>query len=268
MKAYLNYFKLRIITNLQYRSAAIAGILTQFFFGFVFIMLYLAIYESNDSSSFPMELSSLITYMWLQQAFFSATYPFLKDNDLLSMISNGNLAYELIRPQNFYLKFYIKMLSERIVAALLRCVPIIIIGFLLPYPYRLGLPASFESFIIFILALSLACLLITAFSLLIHIITLFTIDSRGVISTYSVIAETFMGSIIPLPFFPLWLKKIADVLPFKYISDFPYRVYSGDISVGDGRILLLESSIWIIIVVLFGYIISKCALKKAVIQGG
>ena len=47
MRAYLNYFKLRIITNLQYRSAAIAGILTQLFFAGLFIMLYIALYESK-----------------------------------------------------------------------------------------------------------------------------------------------------------------------------------------------------------------------------
>ena len=45
MKPYLNYFKLRIITNLQYRTAALAGIATQLFFGFLYIMLYLALYE-------------------------------------------------------------------------------------------------------------------------------------------------------------------------------------------------------------------------------
>ena len=40
MMAYLNYFKLRLITNLQYRSAALAGILTQLFFAGLYIMLY------------------------------------------------------------------------------------------------------------------------------------------------------------------------------------------------------------------------------------
>ena len=44
MKSYLNFFKLRIITNLQYRAAALAGISTQLFFGFVYIMVYLALY--------------------------------------------------------------------------------------------------------------------------------------------------------------------------------------------------------------------------------
>ena len=38
MRAYLTYFKLKFISSLQYRSAAWAGIATQFFFGFVYII--------------------------------------------------------------------------------------------------------------------------------------------------------------------------------------------------------------------------------------
>ena len=268
MKAYLNYFKLRLITNLQYRSAALAGISTQLFFGFLYIMLYLAIYESNTGVSAPMNIDSLVAYLWLQQAFFAITYPYLKDNELLSMIQNGNLAYELIRPQNFFFKFYIKMLAERIVSTLLRCIPIIIIGLLLPSPYKLTLPPTLGNLLVFVGSLILSCLLVTALSLIVHIITMFTLDSRGITSAYTMIAEVFMGVVIPIPFFPLWMKKVSNFLPFRFIGDFPYRVYSGDISILEGRGLLIGSFLWMIIAIIFGYILSKYALKKAVIQGG
>ena len=122
MKSYLNLFKLRLITNFQYRAAALAGISTQLFFGFVYIMVYLALYESNKGVNPPMNLSSIVTYLWLQQAFFALTYPYTKDHELLEMIMNGNLAYELIRPQNFYFKFYIKLIANRMVAAFLRSI--------------------------------------------------------------------------------------------------------------------------------------------------
>ena len=69
MRTYLNYFKLRIITNLQYRAAALAGIGTQLFFGLTYIMLYIALYESNTGVNPPMNLQSLITYLWMQQTF-------------------------------------------------------------------------------------------------------------------------------------------------------------------------------------------------------
>ncbi len=268
MKSYLNLFKLRVITNFQYRAAALAGISTQLFFGFVYIMVYLALYESNKGVTPPMNLNTIINYLWLQQAFFALTYPYLRDQELLNMIKNGNLAYELIRPQNFYLKYYIKLISHRLVAVLLRSLPILIVGVLLPEPYKLTAPAGIENFIIFIIALILSCLLVTALSMIMHILTMYFLDARGVSSMYNMIVDLFMGGIVPLPFFPGLLQKIAYKLPFRYISDFPYRVYSGDISIMEGKSLLLGSLIWIVIIIFIGLIISKHALKKAVIQGG
>ena len=268
MKAYLNYFKLRFIINLQYRVAALAGISTQIFFGLVFIMVYLAFYESNNVTNYPMEWNELATYIWLNQAFYALVYPFERDNDLLEMIKNGDLSYELIRPQNFYTKFYIKMIAKKTVSTLLRSIPVIILAFILPYPLKMSMPLSITHFILFLLSIITSCFLVSALTITIHLLTMFTIDSRGILSIYSVICEIFSGGTIPIPFFPNWLKTITYLLPFRYIADFPFRVYSGNIEVSEGVNLLLQSIIWIIVVFILGQIISKKALKKAVIQGG
>ena len=92
MKAYLTYFKLKFITGLQYRAAAYAGISTQFFFGFVFIMVYFAFYKSG-SGHLPMEMSALASYLWLNQSFFALITNFYKDNEIYNMIKTGNISY-------------------------------------------------------------------------------------------------------------------------------------------------------------------------------
>lgn len=268
MKAYLNYFKLRFITNLQYRTAALAGISTQIFFSLIFIMVYLAFYNSNQNTSIPMEWNHLVTYIWLGQAFYALIYPFERDQELLEMIRNGNLAYELIRPQNFFLKFYIKMVAKKVVATLLRSIPVIIIAFILPQPLKISLPLSIGHFILFLLSLITSCFLVCGLIITIHLFTMFTIDSRGILSIYSVISEVFSGATIPIPFFPNFLKIISYILPFRYICDFPFRVYSGNIGIYEGINLLIQSIIWIIVILIIGQLISKIALKKAVIQGG
>ena len=93
MKFYFSYFKLRFITSLQYRSSALAGIATQIFFGLIFIMVYLAFYESG-SSSYPMEVYELVSYLWLNQICFSLVYMFYKDKEIFDLIKTGNIAYE------------------------------------------------------------------------------------------------------------------------------------------------------------------------------
>ena len=266
MKSYLSYFKLRFITNLQYRMEAVAGISTQIFFALIFIMVYLAFYESGGDT--PMQWQELVNYLWLHQALFALVYPFERESELLDMIKNGNLAYELIRPQDFYFKWYIKMLAKILVAVLLRFVPLIILAIVLPYPYQLSAPYSINNFIMFIVALILGLFLVTALNLLMHILTMFTLDEKGTMITYSVIAEIFMGGTIPIPFLPTWLKHIAEFLPFRFIGDFPFRIYSNSIPLEEGYTLLIGSVIWIIITILLGYFISRVSLRKAVIQGG
>ena len=268
MRAYLHYFKLRIKTELQYRAAALAGIATQAFFGAMFIMFYAALYKSNGSVVTPMSMESLASYLWLQQAFFALTYTNTKEKEMIDMIKSGNLAYELIRPQNFYFKFFIKMFSYRLSAVTLRALPILILGFLVPAPYGLTLPKNPFILIVFFIALILSGLLINAMCELINILTMFTLDDRGIRNLFYVVAETFTGNIVPLPFFPKWLMAISSVLPFRFISDFPYRTYTGDILLSTGIKYLGLSLIWIIVFIIIGFLISKIALRKAVIQGG
>lgn len=266
MRSYISYFKLRFITNLQYRMDALAGICTQLFFGLIFIMVYLAFFESGGSS--PMSWQEIVNYLWLQQAFFALIYPFDRDTELLGMIRNGNLAYELIRPQDFYFKWYVKMLSKRLVSVLLRFIPVIVLGGCLPYPFKMSIPYSLGNFVIFILAMIFGLFLNTSLCLLMHILTMFTLDEKGTLTTYNVVAEIFMGSTIPLPFFPEWLRSISNVLPFRFIGDFPFRVYSGGISLESGYFLLIGSFIWIVITIITGYLITRISLRRAVIQGG
>lgn len=267
MMQYITYFKLKFITTLQYRAAALAGIFTQFFFGLVFIMLYMAFYES-DVSSVPMELNQLITYIWLGQAFFALTYVYHRDDEIINMITSGNIAYELCRPGNLYYKWLFKIYGSKLASTLLKSLPIIIIGFILPSPYNILLPNSTYSFIGFILTLLLGSILITSIVTLIHVLICYTLDSRGLISCFKVFAEFFAGGIVPIPFLPKFLQVISQYLPFQYISDIPYRIYVGNVLESSIISTLAIQLIWIVITIVIGLLLTKKALKKIIIQGG
>jgi ABC-2 type transport system permease protein len=68
MKAYKAMFRIRFINGLQYRAAALAGLSTQFAWGFMEILAFSAFYRANPGA-FPMEFSHLVSYIWIQQAF-------------------------------------------------------------------------------------------------------------------------------------------------------------------------------------------------------
>lgn len=267
MKTYLSYFKLKFITGLQYKAAALAGISTQFFFGFVYISVYVAFYESG-SSNLPMSLKQTVSYVWFGQIFFAIVYLWYKDKDIIKLIKTGNVAYELCRPQDLYFMWASKILGERLSNVTLRFLPVLLISLILPTPYNLDLSITLPRFIIFMFSLTLSIILMTFLVLLYHIICLFTLDEKGIVNIFMVISDILSGIVIPIPFFPNCLQSVSNILPFRYISDFPFRLYIGNITMIEGLRGLIIQIIWIIILVIIGRLLTKKALKKAIIQGG
>ncbi len=267
MRTYISYFKLKFITGLQYRAAALAGISTQIFFGFVYISVYIACYESN-SKNLPMPLNELVSYLWLCQAFFALIYLWYKDKEIINLIKTGNIAYELTRPQDLYFMWASKILGDRLSRVTLRFLPVILLALILPKPYNLTLSIELPRLLLFILSFILSSILMTFLILLYHIICIFTLDEKGIVNIFMVLSDLLSGLAIPIPFFPKTLQYITNLLPFRYISDFPFRLYVGNITMNEGYIGIIYQIVWIIILVILGRILTKKALKKAVIQGG
>lgn len=267
MKFYFSYFKLRFITSLQYRASALAGIITQIFFGLIFIMVYMAFYESN-SSGYPMQINELISYLWLNQIFFSLINMFYKDREIFDLIKTGNIAYELARPKKIYFMWFSKIIGQRLADVLLRCLPVILFAFILPEPFNLSLPSSFLNFVLFLITLFIGTLLMTSIITLFHIIALLTLSEKGITNLFVSIADILSGGTVPIPFFPLFMQKIANILPFRYVSDLSFRIYSANVSVVETLDGIIIQLLWFIILLVLGNIILNSSMKKVVVQGG
>lgn len=267
MKAYVSVFRMRLINGMQYRVAALAGVATQFFWGFLLIMIYQAFY-SNAVQTPPITLEQLVNLVWLQQAFLAFVMLWFRDPEIFSLITSGNIAYELCRPCELYGFWYAKLIAQRLSGALLRSVPILITALLLPRPFRFTLPPDFAAFGLFIITLALGLLVLVSISMFIYISVFVTMSPAGSLLTFSVIGEFFAGLIIPVPLMPSWLQTTAYILPFRLASDLPFRVYSGHIPVKEALIGILMQIIWLIVLVLLGKICLNQALRRVVVQGG
>lgn len=267
MRLYLAVFKLRLIYGMQYRAAALAGVATQFFWGFISIMVFEAFYEYAANKP-PISLKELITYIWLQQAFLAFIMLWFRDNELFDLITSGNIAYELCRPTGLYGFWYAKLLAQRLSSALLRCYPILVVAFFLPKPYNMSLPPSLITLILFLVTLLLGLFILVAISMLMYISVFVTLSPTGSLLIFAVLGEFFAGLIIPVPLMPLWLQKIAFVLPFRWTADFPFRVYSGHIPQHEVIIGIIIQLLYLIILVWLGKMALNGALRRVVVQGG
>ncbi len=267
MICYLKYFKTELINGLQYRTAAFAGIITQIVWGFINTMIYVSFYSHTNNVD-SISLSQLVTYVWLNQAFLILIYMKSFDSEIMDKIKNGTVAYELCRPYNLYTWWYIKSIAKKYSAVILRFLPIIILGLVLPKPFNMGLPNSIYSFILFILTLLLGSILLVSIIMIIHIIGFFTNEDKGISSIIIIISNFLSGSTLPVPLLPNIVQKITEYLPFRLISDLPFRIYSGNISINYALQSIVLQIIWIIILITFGILIMRKVLNKVCIQGG
>lgn len=266
-KKYFTYFRMRFIAGLQYRTAALAGISTQFAWGFLNILLFRALYETNPAA-IPMGFQELCAYIWLRQAFLAMYNTWYYDNELLSMISDGNIAYELVRPVDLYWIWLVRAMSTRVSRAALRCMPILIVAAFLPEPYGLTLPPSPVQAIFFLFTMLLALFCVCGFGMLVYIACFYTVNSQGVRLAATTVADFLSGGIIPLTFMPTGLRTVIEHSPFGAMENLPLRIYSGNISGDEMLRFTLLQIFWCVLLFVIGKLWMKSSLKRVVVQGG
>lgn len=267
MNVYASVFRLRLASRLQYRVAALAGIATQFFWGFMLIMVFLA-FRASDPLASPMDPGQLASYIWLQQAFLTFVMLWYRDTELFELIVSGNIAYELARPWGLYPYWYAKLLAQRVSAAALRCLPILAVAWFLPDPYRLLPPAGLSASLLFVPALLLGLLVQVSISMFIYILTCVTMSPYATMIFVATTGEFCAGMIIPLPFMPEPLRNALYLLPFRFVSDFPFRLYSGHIAIGEAAVGIAMQLGWLALLVTTGNLAMRSVLKRVSIQGG
>jgi ABC-2 type transport system permease protein len=67
---------------------------------------------------------------------------------------------------------------------------------------------------------------------------------------------------------PIWLQKMANVLPFRWTADFPFRVYSGHIPQNEAVLGILIQLVYLIVLVWLGRTALNRVLRRVVVQGG
>ena len=267
MKKYISFFRLRFSMGLQYRAAALAGMVTQFFWGGMNILMYAAFYES-DPAAFPMTLDATVTYIWLQQALLLLFAAWLIEHEIFDDIANGNVAYELCRPIDLYNMWFSRSVANRLSRAALRCAPILLVAGLLPAPYGMRLPASFAHFALFLLSGVLGFLVTVAFFMFVYALTFFTISPSGLRILITSVMEFFAGAIIPLPFFPDGVRQVMELLPFASMQNVPLRVYSASMSAGEMQRAMGLQVFWLVTLVVLGKLLMGKALRRVALQGG
>lgn len=267
MKKYFCFFKLRFATGLQYRMASVTALTTQLIWGLMECLAYKAIAEASGGN-LPMNYSSIVTYIWLKEALLVLFNTWAADNGLVAMIASGNIAYELCRPVSIYSMGVSRAIGARIAEAIMRCIPVLVCAFLMPKAYRMTLPVSGVSFLLFLLTMLLALGITVTFCMLVYMLCFFTISPQGWRMVLTGAVDFLSGNIIPLPFFPKKYLFLVELSPFAYMQNVPFRIYSGDLAGGEIYQCILKQIFWLVTLMFLGIVLCKQAEKRIIIQGG
>lgn len=267
MKKYLSFFKMRLMAGLQYRTAALAGLSTQFVWGGMEILLYRALWSAHPER-FPMGVEALAAYIWLQQAYLTFFALWHWDGEIMESVRTGAVAYELIRPTDLYGMWMARSLALRLSRGMLRSLPVILLGALIPVPWGLRLRVSPRVFGLFLLSTALMLLVVTSLTMLIYALCFFVTDHRGMFTVLTPVADLLGGGIVPLPFLPAGLRKIAELSPFGAMQNVPLRIFGGDIAGAEIARAMGLQAFWAAVLASAGYAVMRAGLKRTVIAGG
>lgn len=265
-KVYFSLFRIRFNHNLQYRMAVLGGIAKGFMWAMMEILAYRALYRTGFAA-FPMEFSQMVSYIWVYQSCNVLFRVVFADGEIYGAIQSGEVAYDLVRPVSLYGKWFCQSAANRLSFALINCLPVLVLGLVMPAPFRLTLPLSVAQFLLFLLSALLAFGVTVAFAMLMYISLFYLISQRGIRIIVTAVTDFFSGGVIPLPFFPERVLRIVGLLPFAAMQNMPLRIFCGNIVGMDALKGIAFQIFWLTALIALGRAAMGQATKKVIIQG-
>lgn len=250
-----------LLHSLAYPGMIIVYVFEAFFVPLVMALVWITIlsFESNT----PSDHADVATYYLLLPVIsilVSAWHgPFWS-----RMIRLGDLNMRLIKPLHPIVLDIGNNLAEKIIKICFLG-PMLAVGFWLLKP-----ELSLELWLLPVLLLSIlgAAILSYIFESLIGLAG-FWMEDTSSLSNFGNIAEyTLGGRVVPIFLFPLALRQVVDILPFRYMLAFPLEIVTGSLTneqIGQG---LFTQIIWIGIMVFVFWAMWRGGFKRYSASGG
>lgn len=269
LKACLALFKIHLSEGLQYRMAALASCSISAFWAFIELSIYTVFftYSENASNTAGMTLPMTVTYIWLGRVLFTMQAMNI-DGDIRAAIQNGNVGIALCRPLSLYWHWFFKTAGGRLAGTVLRCVPVIAIGLIVPGAWRMGAPASLEGFLFFLVSVGCAFLLCMSYSMLVTAIRLNLTWGDGTSYMLLLVGGILSGTHLPLKLWPDFMQTFLYYQPFAGYLDLPLRLYLGIIPASEALSPILLQIAWTAAFVLIGHGVLNRRLSTLIVQGG
>jgi ABC-2 type transport system permease protein len=253
-------FALGFRRHAAYRAAAFGGAFTNCIFGLIRAAVVLAVIGTAGGTLGGYDTAAAATYVWLGQALIGPIH-LGAWSELAQRVRTGDVAVDLARPVDPTLAYLAADLGRAAFLLLPRGVPPLVIGALTtglavaatPGPYALGL-----------LSVALAVAVSFTCRWLVNLSAFWLLDLRGPMTLYVTAADVLSGLVVPVRWFPEWLRTFAAATPFPSMLQTPVDVLLGRAGWPEIGI----QALWLAGLLAAGRIVFAVGTRKLVIQGG
>ena len=268
IKPYWAYAKASFTVGFAYRLHILFWVLSDLVQVGVLLLIWIAIYGNSETVSMQgytlsqMMMYNLVIYM-------TASFTYMKPLfDLADDHYDGKVAMSLIKPTKYIYEVFFRNLGSNFVGNIIISLPLIIVLTLLSVTTQHGVSFTLGSSILYVISVLMG-LLISFFSNFIFATMVFVTDATfGMMQLNEAIVRIFSGSLIPLSFFPGWLKTIAYVLPYASVYTVPTLILMNRYTPSELWISLLTQLAWAIGLIIACNLLWAFIIKKMKVHGG
>jgi len=263
MSVYLRIAAKSFQRHLAYGAANLAGLVTNLFFGAIYIFVYTALYRQRDTLG-GLDLRDAVTYAVITQSLLMVMTAFTT-REFSEAVLSGDIVSDLSRPYDFYLYWGAVDLGRSLYYALLRGVPTFILGAIL---FRARLPHDAAVALWFPVAVLLGISVSFALRFMTGCLALWTTDTRGMATLVSTCILFFSGFIVPLNFFPAGLRSVVEWLPFRGLAHLPVSIYLGRLEPDALAKAFAVQLAWLVLLAAGGRVMLRAMMGRLSTHGG
>ncbi len=263
MRLYLEVAKKSFQKHLAYRAANLAGIVTNSFFAAVYVSVFAALFRERGQVG-GLDLRDTITYVVVSQSLLMVMSAF-GNLELIQSIVKGDIVTDLSRPVDFYTFWAAIDLGRAAYYLIFRGVPTFLVGWLL---FGVRLPGNPLTWALFLASIAVGMMVSFTFRFITNSLAFWVTDARGIYYLTNTLIMFFAGFIVPLNFFPGWLRAVAESLPFRAMAHLPISVYLGKVNGLDLAWALTIQVAWLVVMTLTGRAVLRQMVRRVSIQGG
>jgi ABC-2 type transport system permease protein len=249
--------------QLSYRTAALAGLVTNLFFGFLRAAVLIALYGSRTViTGIPLE--GAITYTGITQAIIGYLSLF-NWYELMNSVYTGAIATDLVKPLSYYRFWLAQDFGRALAQLILRGVPIVVIYAVV---FRISYPSYPLQWLALLVSLFLAWNISFSWRFLLNLSSFWVPNAIGILRFGFLISWFLSGFLMPLRYFPDWFQKLCYLTPFPHMINTIVEIYLGVVSGSALISLLLLQTAWALGLIIICNLVLWAGIRRLVILGG